>query len=377
MRLIRPATLVATLLIVFLLGCGAGEKQPPAARLQPTPSSPEAALKATAEQRYLPQMTPALAARMREQPWYESMTQAHLDMVALMQQCEKAAQRRGETGSVVEVLAFASEQAWYQDGLDEREALALGGVFMAYTESLSDDYAPPVGPVIARTLRSGLFDVVPTMESGQVILLVSAEDERLGRQVLDISRPALGEVEGLVGKFPFKFLYLEVADDLPVFIAGLSYDEFIALAEDAVDEATIVHEIAHSTLYGIFPTWFEEGFAHFIEYYLTENIPGGTREFEQFLRSIRVDTRLDLRGGFNSDLDELIERAQGFLFLKDLHAVIGIEGITKTVHSLRKQSATGQDLIRAMMTQTPVEKQPQLSQLICQRVLGTTRNYCV
>jgi hypothetical protein len=294
-----------------------------------------------------------------------------------MQKCERVAVRRGEPLAVAEILGFASEQGWYTDGLDERETKALTGVFGAYFESLDDENAPAIGPVIASTLRHGHFEVVQLAETGEMVLLVSAEDRDAGTQALSMSVEALPRIEAIVGAFPYKFLHTQVIELLP-FHAGISYNEFIGLSPDYVDYGTVAHEILHSTLYGIFPLWFEEGLAHFIEYYLQGTLDAGVREHTDGLRFLGRDARLDLRPKRSySERDELAERFQGFLFLKAVFDVEGIEGLSKTVRALRTRTFADQELIHLLVLEAPAEHQARLSQLICERVLGTSRNYCV
>jgi hypothetical protein len=208
--------------------------------------------------------------------------------------------------------------------------------------------------------------------------MVTATDVALGRQALEIATNALPEVEVLVGAFPYTFLYIIVTDELPEIYAGVSYDEFIALALDAVDGPTIVHEIGHSTLYGIFPTWFEEGFAHFLEYYLTSSLEEGVAYFSEELVYLEREPYLDLRPrNIYAFEDYVAERAQGFLFLEGVYEIRGIEGMASVVRSFRSQTFNDQDLLRAIVEQGGSDERRALRQLVCDQVLGARRNYCV
>jgi len=323
-------------------------------------------------------MSPALAELIKQQPWYEELTPAGLEIIAQAQKCEKAAQPRGETKSVASLLEFATEQAWYQDGLDEREATALAGVLEAYARSLTDDYATPLGPILATTLRDALFDVVVLPESGSMVVLVSANRADQGRKALGLAVSALPGVEGVVGKYPYHFLHIRVTSRLGEDTLGLSYNEFIAVATNSIDNETVIHEITHSTLYGIFPTWFEEGFAHFLEYYLTGSLDAGVRDYMLELRWLERDTKLDIRANRGkSTIDYLAERARGFLFLKSIYDMRGIEGVTQMVRSLRTRSLTDQELMRAIVADGTAEEQQRVAAVVCKQVVGSIRNYCV
>ena len=371
------ALLVAAAPILLLAACAGGQTTPPDPTLPAaTPTSVAEALHSEAESSYLPYMTPALQSVVREQPWYQQLTPLGLDLVAAIQRCERAAHRNGQPIAVAEILKFASEQAWYTDGLDDRETKALTAAFRAYLESLNDDNAPAIGPVLAPTLRHGLFEVVALDETGEMVLLLTATDAATGAATLASAVDALPRVEAIVGAFPYEFLHIQITP-LPAAYAGLSYNEFIALSPDWLDQATIVHEITHSTLYGIFPLWFEEGLAHFIEYYLAGTLEDGVSESMGQLHRLGRDARLDLRPtAVYSSQDQLAERAQGFLLIKSIFDIQGIEGLSSTIRALRTQTFGDQDLLRTIVGVAPPAQQERLNQLLCDRVLGTTRDYC-
>ncbi|HEY4685455.1 MAG TPA: hypothetical protein VII57_05345 [Dehalococcoidia bacterium] len=377
MRRIVP--LLAVVALVITAGaCGGGAKRGSGPVLGPTPTPNPRALQDIAEARYLPAMRPELAELVLKQPWFQEMTQARLDLIAAVQQCERASAIKGEQTSVRDLLAFAAEQPWYTDGLDDREAVALTGVFQAYSESLSDDRAPPIGPILGSTLRDGLFDVLQLPQTGQVAVLVSADDPALGRQALDLAKDAMPKVEGLVGAFPYHFIHIQVTPDLPEIFAGVSYDQFIALSTEYVDAETVIHELTHSTLYGIFPIWFEEGLAHFVEYYLTGSLEEATQDFRGVVNVLGGDARLKVGVSRSSSFHGVLsERAQGFLFIRGLYDMWGIEGLTKAVLSFRKRTMTDQELLTAITQQAPAEQRQQMADFLCQSVVGATHNYCV
>lgn len=321
-------------------------------------------------------MSKRLADEVRGQAWFADLTQARLDLIAAIEECEHASQIRGETKSVADILEFASEQPWYADGLNEIEATELRGVFYAYAQSLRDQNAPPIGPELSKTIQYRLEDVLNLPESGQMVLLVSAENPDVGREALSQAAAALPRVEKIVGKFPYDFLYISVTD-LPEIYAGLSYDQFIAIAPNSVDAPTVIHEITHSTLYGIFPTWFEEGFAHFVEYFLTSGLDAGAKYFDDELAQIKADTKLYIGPNARYDFaDYVAERAQGFLFLKGFYDITGIDAVSATIRSLRTRTFNDQDLIRTLIQNSPADKQQALRQFVCNDVRGTTHDYC-
>ncbi|MPZ50586.1 MAG: hypothetical protein GEU75_15030 [Dehalococcoidia bacterium] len=322
---------------VLLLASCSSPSPPPSARTPaPTRAPDTQALRDAAETRYLAAMSPRLAELVRAQPWFETMTEAQLDLVIAIQKCEKDALRRGEEASVPEILHFASEQGWYQDGLDERESLALAGIYDAYARSLADENAPPIGRVLSTSLKLGLFEVLQLPETGRMVVVVSSPDLELGQEALRLTVEALPKVEQLAGAYPYNFLHVQVTPDLPLYILGVSYNEFIAVSDVAVEAGVVIHEVTHSTLYGIFPIWFEEGMAHFMEYHLTDELSEGAGLYTQNLTQIRRDPRLDIRAARpQTTVDYLAERARGFLFLKGLYDIGGIDGISAMIRELR------------------------------------------
>jgi hypothetical protein len=210
-----------------------------------------------------------------------------------------------------------------------------------------------------------------------MVVMVAAERPELGKQALNLAVDSLPGIEQIVGKYPYRFLHIEVTKDLPTDVLGASYDEFMAVDVGSVDKETVVHEITHSTLYGNFPIWFEEGFAHFMECHLTNTLDGCVRDFTRQLGSLRRDPSLDIRATRGRGVvDYLADRARGFLFLKALNDAIGIENLSKMLRNLRTHSYGDQDLIRAIVGEGTLETQALTAQVVCKNVIGTVRSYC-
>jgi hypothetical protein len=323
-------------------------------------------------------MSPGLQDLVRQQAWFiQEMSPEKLALLTQIAACEQAAKAKGEPKAAMDVLQFASEQGWYADGLDDREARGLAAVFDAYARSFTKQDAPPVGATIANTLRQKSFDVTTLPESGDKVVIVASKDERLGRAALDLSLQFLPQIEALTGKFPYPFIYIEVSPDFPKEILGVSYDEFIGIRSDSVNAETIAHELTHSTVYGFYPIWFEEGLAHFMQYFLTNQVEKGTSLYTSQLNSLRADNRVDIINyGLYTDWDYIAERARGFLFLKSIYDIEGIEGLSKTVKSLRSKSYNDNELLTAIMQLAPDSAQTALRKLYCDRIVGATRTYC-
>ncbi len=364
----------------LLIGCGQGGATTAGTpRLVPTPNATQTArlLTDTAEARYLSVMGLDLAELVRAQPWFDELSQAHLELIDAVQKTERAAKARGEADSVLSMLKFASEQAWYSDGLDEDEARGLRGTFEAYTQSLADRFSPTIGPVLATTLEFGLFRAVELPEGGEIILVVSADDPEVGWAVIDMAVEYLPQIEELVGAYPYSFLHLMVSE-LEDLYAGLSYDEFIVINPDYVDAQTVVHELTHSTMYGKFPIWFEEGFAHFVEYYLTDTIDEGATRHGDALAYLGYDSALYV-GVYRDQSFEgyIAERAQGFFFMKAVYDLNGIDGVIGAVRELRTHSLNDQELLRSFVRYGDAEQRQRMEDYFCEAVVGTSRDYCV
>ena len=340
----------------------------------PTPSAGDR--KTMAEGRYLTKMSSTLAQAIREQPWFEAMAAEHVSLIAAIMETERAAGARGETDSVAAAFGFATEQAWYKDGFDAAEAVGLRGVFQTYTVSLEDWRAPQIGPVLASTIAYELTATLELPESGTVVVLVSADDAEQGRLALDMAVRWLPEIEAVTGAFPYEFLHITITELFELY-AGLSYDEFISLAPDSVTEDVVIHELTHSTLYGIFPTWFEEGFAHFMEYYLTNTLAEGEAFYLEELTYLEADRVLNVGPKPGYDFyDYYVDRVTGFLFVKGLYDLNGIEHVIEVIRSLRTKTFTDQELIKRLIETDDTDRRAALEAYICGNVVGTTRNYC-
>jgi hypothetical protein len=378
----RLAVVLVPLVAGVLAACGGGgqeaaPKVPPSAPLAPTPNATETAraLIDTVESKYMANMSLELHELVREQAWFADLTQDHADLIAAIQSTERAAKAKGEEDSVYDMLSFASEQEWYGDGLDTGEARGLRGAFNAYEESLTSRYAPTIGPVLATTLEFGLFEAID-LAAGELIVVVSADDPEVGRAVLEKSLVWLPQIEALVGAYPYHFLHLMVTD-LGELFAGLSYDPFIALSPEYVDDETIVHELTHSTMYGSYPIWFEEGFAHFVEYYMTESLEDGIAQFEGDLAYLGYDTALYV-GAYRdpSEAGYFAERMQGFLFMNGVYELNGLDALIGTIQEIRTKSLNDQELLRVFVGYGTREQRQAMEEYFCDSVVGTSRNYC-
>lgn len=378
-RLLAATTLIVTGLL--LAGCGGGEPVAPTvapnAPLAPTPNATQVArqLIDTAEGQYMAYLSENLNQLVRSQAWFEALTEDHVDLIAAILRTERAAKAKGEADSVYDMMSFASEQAWYSDGLDADEARGLRGAFQAYEKSLTSRYGPTIGPVLATTLEFGLFEAID-LEAGELIVVVSADDAAVGRTVIEKSLVWLPQIEALVGAYPYSFLHLMVTD-LGELYAGLSYDEFIAISPEYVDDETIVHELTHSTMYGSFPTWFEEGFAHFVEFYMTETLADGVVRNHEDLAYLGFDDSLYV-GAYRDPSIEgyLAERMRGFLFMNEIYELNGIDALIGTVREIRTKSLSDQELLRVFVGHGASEERQRIEEYFCQSVVGTSRNYC-
>jgi hypothetical protein len=372
---------VPLFLAVSVVACSTDRpaRPSPAATTRPlaTPTPAARALKQQAEAQYLPRMSDDLADLVRAQPFYQDLTPATLKLLSQLAKCEQAARGHGEDGSVADLLEFASEQAWYQDGLDDREATGLGGVIEAYTRSFTKKDAPPVGATLASTLQYQLFDVVTLPETGDTAIVVASSDPGLGRKAVELVTEYLPRVAEIAGRFPYSFIYVEVAPDFPDELYGVSYDEFVGLNSGKVDGATIAHELTHSTVYGLFPTWFEEGFAYFMGYYLTDALDRGTQSATADLRAMNADNKINIINyGYYTGRQYLAETRSGFLFVKSLYDIEGIDGLSKTVKALRSKSYNDNEMLAAILQQAAPGVQAQVRKLFCDRIVGSTHAYC-
>ena len=163
------------------------------------------------------------------------------------------------------------------------------------------------------------------------------------------------KVEQLVGKYPYPFLHVWVTD-LEAGIAGMSRNEFMWLSPTDVDVNTVSHELTHATLYGLFPTWFEEGFAYFIGHRSDGTLQSYERSLVAEMAAVRVPRKLDLTAKFvhSGEVRYILSLAQGFLFFKGLSDIQGVEGLGHVVRALRSKTFNNDnELLRAIVSQQP------------------------
>jgi hypothetical protein len=71
-----------------------------------------------------------------------------------------------------------------------------------------------------------------------------------------------------------------------------------------------------------------------------------------------------------------VDRATGFLFVKGLYQLNGIDGVVDTIRSLRTKTFTDQDLLKRLIATDDPARREALEDFVCRNVIGTTRNYC-
>ncbi len=91
-----------------------------------------------------------------------------------------------------------------------------------------------------------------------------------------------------------------------------------------------------------------------------------------------ADNKVDIINyGIYTGWDYFAETRSGFLFVKSIFDIEGIDGLSKTVKSLRTKTYNDNELLAAIMTYAPANVQAQMRKLFCDRVKGGSRNYCV
>jgi hypothetical protein len=382
------ALLLAALTAVALLGCkpyAIEEASPPPAGIiapagedgPPAPAAPDPRtvvdLRKKAEQSLLPAMKAPLVEFIRAQEWYVDVTPAEYTMLETLRDTDKAAERFGTAALFMDTLRLSTEQWWYTDGFDDNEAKAMTAMFRAYQQSLTDRGVPNIGKLMAFSLRGNYFYVVQLPESGEVTVVLAADEKyaKLAPGALHQVVENLPKVETIVGKFPYPFVHVYITD-LPEGIAGMQRNEFVWLSPTDINVEVVSHELTHATLYGLFPTWFEEGFAYFVGFYSEGTLDAKEREAVQLFASVRVPRKLDLSLKFDhSSYGYISNILQGFLFFKGLADIQGLESMGQVIRSLRSKTYTNDnELLRAIVSNSPPDKQQQVQTYLCGAVLG-------
>jgi hypothetical protein len=331
-------------------------------------------LKKTAEQKLFPAMKPELIDFVRGQEFFAEVTPAEYTMLETLRDTGRAAEKYGKDADFMSNLHLATEQWWYTDGFDDNEAKALTALFRAYQSSLSDRYIINIGDLMPSSLRGNYFHVLQLPESGEVTIVLAAdpEYEALAPEALRLAVDNLPRVESIVGKFPYPFLYIYLTDLGDDGLLGLNRNEFIEINRTAVDVNTISHEMTHATVYGNFPTWFEEGFAYFVGNYAANELAVIERDALAAIAVTRRPRQLDLRAKFDHSAAGYFSTiSQGFLFFKGYSDIVGLDAMGQTIRALRGKTYTNDnELLRAIVTNSPPDKQQAVQTYLCGAVVG-------
>jgi hypothetical protein len=363
---------IAVLVATALTACSGTNAEQPSGDPVPTATPAPIDPKKNAESRLFTSMKPAMVEYVRAQPWFAEVTLDEYRLIEELRAAGQTAQKHGTEPALMSLVRLAADQPWAQDDLDEQEAKGFKAVLEAYQEGLEDRYEIDVSMALPSTLKGAFFKTVPLPESGEVTVLVSSDVERLGPQAFSLAVETLPKVESIVGKYPYPFLFIWITS-LDGYAAGLSRDEFIWIDPADLDVDTMAHEMTHATVYGIFPTWFEEGFAYFMGFFHSGSMEAREREFRTGLASNRLDTRLDLNARFGHSLETayISSLAQGFLFFKGIYDIEGFEGMGKIIRALRSKTfGNDNELVREITANGRAETRDQLRQFVCANVTG-------
>ncbi len=141
----------------------------------------------------------------------------------------------------------------------------------------------------------------------------------------------------------------------------------------------VVHEMTHSTVYGCFPIWFEEGVAYFLGYYLTNSVEKGAtiRHCRAARDPAPTAKSISRTYGYYTGWELHRRAGRGYLFLKGLYDIEGIDGLGQIIRTLRTKTYNDQELLATIMQLTPDNLQTQMRKYYCDKVVGLARNYCV
>jgi hypothetical protein len=182
----------------------------------------------------------------------------------------------------------------------------------------------------------------------------------------------LPRVETSVGKYPYPFVYIWVTSLGVEGLLGANRNEFVWIGEDAVETNTIAHELTHATLYGNFPLWFEEGVAYYVGSYANNELSVQQQDSLRVIAATGRPRKLDLGAKFDhSDRGYFASISQGFLFFQGLVDIQGLEGLGQVIRSLRSKTYNNDnELLRAIVTNSPADKQQAVQQYLCGAVIG-------
>ena len=330
-------------------------------------------LRKTAESRLFPALKPELAEFIRAQEWFTDVTEAEYVMLETLRDMDRAAQRHGVAATFMDSLRLTAEQGWLHDGFDDNEAKAMTALYRAYQASLADRYVPQLdAEMLASSIRGNYFHVVSLPESGEVTVVLASDSEPLARPALGLAVENLPKVEAIVGKFPYPFVYIYVTDLGGDGLLGINRNEFVWIGLDGVETNTVAHELTHATLYGNFPLWFEEGVAYYVGSYANNELKSQQQDSLRVIAATGRPRKLDLGAKFDhSDRGYFASISQGFLFFQGVVDIQSLDGLSQVIRSLRSKTYNNDnELLRAIVSNSPPDKQQAMQQYLCGAVIG-------
>jgi hypothetical protein len=342
-------------------------------------------------------MAPELQAVVRHQPWLQppidSDTLALIGAISATTTADFIGLPIAE-GDPSETAAFVDRVGslpWVVDGLDQREKLVVAAAFRSaaeYTDFLISRETPlgerlTRGPRADRklewkpiqdALERGRFDIVLLPRVGwRVVLAIGPDDE--GRRALEAVAASIVEIEELIGTYPHHQLLLVVDPPFDMAnAAAAALESMIFFKPERTSRVVAAHELVHIYADSLFPPlWLQEGLAIFLSNHLQGDIEDVFLTVSQNLVSAEAAGFLDCLG--DPEGQERVGRAVGFLFLKEIYDLAGLEPVSKMAQAMRANHFITVDAITKIRSYVPEQKKFDFDALTAKRFRNLGR-YC-
>jgi len=267
-----------------------------------------------------------------------------------------------------EVLIKATQASWFLDGLNERE-IAMVGAATALSFRDSDRAAELMDAI---TTDSFLYESVSLPQSGEKTLVVTSGSQDIARRqasALALVKQWMVAVEDFAGPYVPRYVVISV-EQIGNTLCGTARGQnqetpgIVTLNIDCVQDATVIHEVAHIFL-GVGPTWFSEGVADLALFHVSGQT--GSYLGQPALGKIELNG-----GGSATDADLSYYRSQGALgakFLVDLYKMLGPQQMSAVVKemSLVEWPRRGEWLLDALRASVPPDYRARVEALIADR----------
>ncbi len=384
----REVVSLAVGIVLLAVGCS-GDSRPVA-------SSSPASVDTRADVEHQLETTGGkVAAWLRAEPWPLDGTTTSLTAVTAITGASydnDPAKAQTKQDDVMRLLDAVKASSWYDGRPSDAEKASIAAAFTlasklpAEVAKTNARTGEPLYPqlekfswvdLLADALKQRHFtSVAGAVEPTITLLSADTSDDAAADETLLYASSNLSEIESLAGSYRTPYLLFVLDPALDPDLCGQAFpdESLILIQPTCLGAEVVVHEMTHIATPSIgFAVWYEEGTA----YLIAAKLSGGLAPDKLAATRLGItdDTFLlnALEKPSYGEREQMRDSDAGFLFFVDLTQIIGWDAVSTAIKSV-PAVYLGDDVLKAILKQTPPDKHDAVAYLIRERCRTTARS---